>query len=260
MKPWLISALTLVSALAPSLSPLAHAQDAPDMSPALLAIANCEPVAGPGAAPTSALHIAGAQDVDPRELFGPQDTLVIAGGSAQGLAPGQQFFIRRAVDWGTRKSLGALHAVETTGGLHITAVNETTALAAVDFACDGILSSDFLVPYVKPTLTADMTKTDTSGDPDFSAVGHVLGGNHDTYIAGEGDFMIADIGASRGAVPGARYAVYRDMATAGLPLQPIGEAVVVKATPDSSVVRFTLTRDAARSGDLLVLRKPKRDQ
>jgi len=227
---------------------------AQELAPELRSTAICEPVAGAGHAPANALRVTGGQTVEGRALLGNRDTIVVDGGSSKGLAVGQRFFTRRAQDWGVRKSFG-VHAVNTTGVVRITAVNDTTALADVEYACDAIMPSDFLEAYAEPSLPDGAMRNDASGTPDFSTVGRVLYGEYDKSAAGRGDFMVADIGASRGATPGARFAVYRDMHTAGLPLQAIGEAIVVAAKDDTSVVRFTSARAAIEHGDLLVLRK-----
>jgi hypothetical protein len=67
--------------------------------------------------------------------------------------------------------------------------------------------------------------------------------------------MVADIGQSQGATPGARFAIYRDVHRAGLPLAAVGEAIVVSAGSDTSLVRLTQTIDAVQTGDLLIPRK-----
>ncbi len=228
----------------------ARAQD-PDASRAMIAQANCAPAAGGGAVPVGALRLVGGQTLEPRSMFAPGDLLVIGGGSAQGVQLGQQFFVRRARDWGMRKSAG-IHAVNTVGGIRIVAVNSGTAIASIDFACEALMVDDFLVPYVEPVLPPNVMHTDTSGELDFSSPGHILFGDDDRSTAGAGSFMVADIGSGRGATPGARLAVYRDLGVPGLPLEAVGEAIVVFAGPDTSVVRFTLTRDAVITGDLLV--------
>lgn len=236
-----------------SVAPAAWAADIP--APAI-AEANCAPVAGAGSAPSGALRVSGGQSVEPRNVFGPSDTLIIDGGSARGVSVGQRYFVRRAQDWDTRKSAG-VHTVSTAGGLRIVAVNDATALAVVDFVCEAIMTSDFLVPYVEPPVPADWARADVSGELDFSSTAHVLYGKDDRTTSGVGEFMLTDVGTSRGVIPGARFAVYRDMGRPGLPLQPIGEAIVVSSDANASIVRLTATRDAVRIGDLLVARKPK---
>ncbi len=227
---------------------------AQDASPALLAQASCAPVPGGATAPVGVLRVVGGQTQDPRTIFGPHDLLVVGGGSAQGVQLGQRFFVRRAHDAGIQKSTG-VHAVNTVGGIRIVAMNSSTAIASVDFACEALMVDDFLVPYVEPVLPPNAAHTDTSGELDFSAPGHLLFASDDRVTDGVGGFMVADIGANKGAAPGARFAVYRDLGVAGVPLAAVGEAIVVSAGPDTSVVRLTLARDAVASGDLLVPHK-----
>lgn len=227
---------------------------AQDVSRAMLTAASCAPAAGSGAPPAGALRLVGGQKPEPRSIFGPGDLLVVGGGSAQGVQLGQQFFVRRARDWGMRKNIG-VHAVNTVGGIRIIAVNNGAAIASIDFACEALMVDDFLVPYVEPVLPPNVMRTDVSGELDFSSPGHILFGNDDHFTAGAGAFMVADIGVGHGAAPGARFAVYRDLRMPGVPLEPVGEAIVVFAGPDTSIVRFTLARDAVVTGDLLIPHK-----
>jgi hypothetical protein len=67
--------------------------------------------------------------------------------------------------------------------------------------------------------------------------------------------MVTDFGETRGAVPGMRFAIYRNVNVPGLPLAVVGEAIVVFTEPDTSVVRLTRTRDAVYGGDLLIPRR-----
>ena len=80
-------------------------------------------------------------------------------------------------------------------------------------------------------------------------------GEDDHYAVGKGKFMIADV-TEDAIAPGARYAIYRDVHQAGVPLAYVGEAVVVFPGPQASVLRLTLARDAVQGGDLLIPRKP----
>jgi hypothetical protein len=125
----------------------------------------------------------------------------------------------------------------------------------VEFACDGIRLGDYLEPYVEPVLPANLDRADTAGEPDFATPAHVLFGDNERLSGAMGDFMVIDAGLRGGAEPGARFAIYRDVHVAGVPLAPIGEAIVVHADADTSVVRLTISRDVVRSGDLMIPRK-----
>lgn len=235
--------------LAAALAPPCYAQvsASPDFF-----VANCQMVAGPGAPPVHALRVIGGTDAQGRSIFGAHETVVIGGGTAQGLAVGQRYFVRRSMDWDSRKAIGPVHSVDTAGGLHIAGVNDTSAIAVIDFACDGIMPSDFLVPYKEPAVVPPASGV---GKPDFTMIGRVVTGPSDHDMAGAGEFVISDFGASRGAQVGTRFAVYRDMGIEGFPLQAIGEGVATAVEPDTSIVRLLATRDAVYTGDLLVLRR-----
>jgi hypothetical protein len=113
------------------------------------------------------------------------------------------------------------------------------------------------VPYAQATMPPDAAGNDTTGELDFSSPGHILNGDGDRSMGAQGSFMVADVGTARGAVPGARFAVYRDIGASGVPVQAVGEAIVVSAEADTSIVQLTLTRDAIRVGDLLIPRRPR---
>jgi hypothetical protein len=117
-----------------------------------------------------------------------------------------------------------------------------------------MFAGDHLQPYTAIPLVEGIERTDASGDLDFAAARTVLSGESERVSGGAGDFMIADAGTNQGAAPGARFAVYRAVGE-GAPLAAVGEAVVVSAGADTSVVRLTQTRDAVLAGDLLVPRR-----
>ena len=204
--------------------------------------------------PLDALRIIGAQDPTPKTVYGPRDLLIIGAGTGRGIGLGQQFVIRRATVFGSRHSVGP-RAVGTAGGLRIIAANETTSIGLVEFACDSIQQGDYLQPWLEPIFPANLDLANSTGELDFSAPARVLFGDKERVTGAVGDYMVIDAGLSRGAQPGARFAIYRDHHVAGLPLAPVGEAVVMRADADTAVVRLTVTRDAVRTGDLVIPRK-----
>jgi len=214
--------------------------------------AGCAPRAAAALPPVDALRLIGAQDSVARQLFGPGDLVIIGGGRARGVALGQQFFVRRPAQGTSRRGP---RAVTTSGWIRVVAVDDTTAIALVDFACDGLLAGDHLEAYVPPALPLDANRTDTQGELDFSAPGRLLFGDNERTAGATGDFMVTDIGETRGAAPGMRFAIYRDVNAPGLPLAVVGEAIVVFTDAETSVVRLTRTRDAIYGGDLLIPRR-----
>jgi hypothetical protein len=253
---------------------------AQDLPMSIRIAVGCGPQATTAPVPSDAPRIAGAQDTSSRSVYGPRDLVVVDAGASRGVQMGQRFFVRRNVTPHDTAALGppvgatsgwkgfvrrnmtsrggaapGARVVVTSGWMHIVAVNDNVAIAAIDVACDGILKDDYLEPYVEPATPSDADRTDTSGRLDFSAPAHILFGDYGRWIGGAGDLMIADIGQSGGVTPGARFAVYRDMHQAGLPLAAVGEGIVVSVGSDTSLVRLTQTVAAVETGDLLIPRK-----
>jgi hypothetical protein len=249
---------TVVVAVAAALTgfaPSAHAQADPDVLSSAQAAYACALPPLTGAEPVSALRIAGSQDPAARSLFGTRDLLVVNGGTTAGLQLGQRYFTKRQVTYGigTRTPIQAPH---TTGWIRVVAVNDTTAIASVEFACDGMVVGDYLAPFVLPAVPADADRSGTPGAPDFSSpLGHVLFANEARDTGATGDFMLLDRGAREGMAPGMRLALYRDLRVDGVPLTSIGDAVIVSTTDSMSVMRIVAARDAIQTGDYVVQRK-----
>jgi hypothetical protein len=203
--------------------------------------------------PDNALHVIGSQDTMPRELFGPRDLLVIDGGTSAGVQLGQRFFVRRLtpVSGSVRQARGTM----TLGWLRVVAVNASTAIATVDHICGGISSGDYIEPFVAPVVPAGADRDETPGEPDFTSLGRVVGGNEDRETSARGDFILIDRGSQDGVAPGARFAVYRDIGVAGMPLAAVGEAIVITAGTTMALTRITHARDAVLTGDYVAQRK-----
>ncbi|PYR31128.1 MAG: hypothetical protein DMF92_06430 [Acidobacteria bacterium] len=233
-----------------------HAQSPPDsLSPLQIALACAPPPATSSGTPAGKLRVIGAQDSSPRSLFGQSDLLVISGGTEKGMQLGQQFFLRRRSSFGTAAGDRAPRLIRTAGWLRIVAANDVTAIATVEYGCDGILVGDYLEPFVVPVVPAGADRADTSGELDFTSLGRVLAGDEERLGGGTGEYMLIDRGEDQGVSPGARFAVYRDLRVGGLPLSAIGEVTVVSTGPTMAVVRINQARDAVQSGDWVVPRR-----
>jgi hypothetical protein len=245
---------TAIASFLVTVTGAAFAADVPAPNAAIMNAVKCAVGSTSEPAPADAFRILGSQDTVARGLYDKHDLLLINGGTARDLHVDQRFFIRRVAVFGERRVPGP-RAVATAGWLRLVAVNETTAIARVEFACSAIHQGDYLEPYVEPILPPGIDKTDDSGQPDFSAPAHVLFGEDERHSGGVGDFLIIDAGTTRGLESGSRLAVYRQLPIADLPLSPVAETIVVKADADTALIRVTQARDALRADDLLFLRK-----
>jgi len=252
--PWPAQSIPGILILTCLAAPPAAAQtDAPVLSPMETAVACAAPLSTDAPSP-HALRIIGAQDTTVRTLFGPRDLLIIDGGTEAGVRLGQTFFVRRANRFGS-PSDRRWQGIRTLGWIRVVAANAATAIATIDHTCDAMVQWDYLEPFAAPVVPADADRDVSSGDPDFGALGRVLAGIEDRSSAGAGDFVLIDRGTDQGVTPGARFAVYRDIGAARMPLAAIGEAVVLTAGKTMALTRITRSRDAVLSGDYVAPRR-----
>jgi hypothetical protein len=250
-----IATLLVMAALTPL-----HAQTRPDsLTPAQIALA-CAP-APPAEPPAEAPRLLGAQDTLRHTLLAPQDLLIVGSGTQAGLQLGQQFFIRRQPGTYRGRPGGAYMGrasgsmtSTTAGWLRIVALNETTAIAAVEHVCGAIFRDDVLVPFEAPAVPAD-ADDNAGGELDFTSLGRVLAAPENHVSAAPGEYVVIDRGRDHGIEPGARLAIYRDLQSPGMPLAALGEAIVMSSGMSAAVIRITRARDAVLTGDYLVPRK-----
>ena len=247
---WVMTAAVVMAAAAPA----AAQSDVPVLTPVQIALA-CAPPPTIAGEPDHARHIAGAQDTAARTVFGSHDLVVLDGGAKDGLQLGQWFFVRRANRFGMYGP-GRGRGAKTLGWLHVVAINDATAIAQVDHTCGAVIAGDYLEPFIAPAVPTGFDTTETTGDPDFENLGRIVNGSEDRSTFGDGDFALIDRGTEQGVAPGQRFAIYRDLRVAGLPLASVGEAVVVSTSGSVAVARITRVRDAVIEGDYIAPRKP----
>jgi len=252
MKPTALVALPLILASLP-VFPAAAQTGASVLSPIETTVACAAPLTTENPPPNTP-RIIGAQDTTSRLLIGPPDLLVIGGGTGAGLQLGQEFFVRRPNRFGSPADR-RWQGVRTLGWIRIVAVNDSTSIAMIDHACDAMAQGDYLEPFTAPSVPADIDRDTPSGDPDFSAVGRILAAVEDRSTAGAGGLVLIDRGTDQGVQAGARYAIYRDIGSAGVPLAAVGEAVVLSAGRTLALTKITRARDAVFSGDYVAPRR-----
>ena len=249
----LMTFISAATAIVLGATPVSAETDATAMSALEIAMA-CSAPPSLARPPATVPHVIGGQEPVPRTLFGPYDLLVIDSGLGSGLQLGQQFFVRRQNQFGTAYGEHAISA-RTLGWIRIVAVNQTTAVAAVEHICDGIMAMDYLEPFVAPAAPAEAEHDISGGEPDFSALSRVLAGNEDRRAVGIGEMMMIEAAPGSTLTPGTRLAVFRDVRIAAMPLVRVGDAVVVSVGPNVALARVTRALDAVQTGDYLAVRK-----
>lgn len=141
--------------------------------------------------------------------------------------------------------------VKITGWVTVRAVDDINAMVEVDFACDSIEEGDMLEPFTALTLP---TEASAPVAPDFTDRANILFGVDHRLTFGDGDVMSIERGTVHGVLPGARYALYRDLRN-GMPLIHVGEAVVLQTAELTSKVAVIRVSDAIQPGDIAVPRR-----
>ena len=236
----------------------ALAQEQPSLSSAEIATGCAPPVADTQAAHD--LRIIGAQTLSSRSTFDNRDLLIVNAGTEAGVQLGARFYIRRPLQFGSGRLIGAPVEVVTDGWIRIVAANEDTAIASVEYSCGAIFQDDYLEPFTPPDMPEGR---DDAGEPDFDSPARVVSGSsgHDTIVPGE--FIIIDQGSAQDVQPGARFEIYRDTvntgrflsASKGTPLMSVGQAIVVSASGSQARARVLQSREAVRIGDYAVFRR-----
>ena len=241
--PWL--ALTIGTAAIILLSPVVRAAQSRNDLGTETQVA-CAPamILSP---PDQRLQIIGSQDGDDKYYYGPADTLIINGGTADGVQPGQEFFVRRIENQGLGTQ-GEPVILTTIAWIRIVATDERTSVASVTRPCDGIQLGDFLAPFDWPTLPASASD---GGEPDYSDPATVLFGLDGRQLLGAGHYIVISLGSNDRMSVGQRLTVFRNPLGDAGPIAAIGSAVVVRVDTEVATVRLIKTRDAVEVGDLI---------
>jgi hypothetical protein len=197
--------------------------------------------------PPMPLRLTGGQDSFVRRSYMPGDLVTINAGTANGIAVGQEFFVRRPqVSRRERISRDTPATIRTTGWVRVYAVDETMSLATVTHACDTIDVDDYLEPFVLPAVpVADAERAPAQREN----YGRVLMGQDRRRSFGKGDYFLVNRGSDHGVAAGNRFVLYRDKRVGENFLFEIGEAVAVDVKPDSSTLQVLVSLDAIQEGD-----------
>lgn len=204
------------------------------------------------AKPMPRLIIAGPHTPDGRSAM-TDGLLVINRTPGDGLAIGQRYTSQRLrTDPKEFPRPGEGYGdLRISGIVTVRAIDENNALASIDYVCDSIETGDFLEPYVEVPLPGAAS---AHLYPDFSDRANILFGRDNRTAFGNGDVFSIERGKLHGVVPGARYAIYRDLHN-NLPLIYIADVVVMTVEETTSKVVVLSASDVIGVGDVVVPRK-----
>jgi hypothetical protein len=189
-----------------------------------------------------------------RIMFGPGEPLIINAGTAQGIKPGQQYFVRRHVrDAFTPATANFIPiSVHTAGWVTIVDAKDNLAVATVTHACDGVIEGDYLEPYVDPVVPQVSA---VGGAPDFEHPGQIVMADERRQTGYPGLLMLVNRGSDHGVRAGQAMTIYRETYDGHGPIVDVGRATVVSVRPQTALVRIDSTRDAVYIGDLAAIHR-----
>jgi hypothetical protein len=189
-----------------------------------------------------------------RIMFGPGEPLIINAGTAQGIKPGQQYFVRRHVrDAFTPATANFIPiSVHTAGWVTIVDAKDNLAVATVTHACDGVIEGDYLEPYVDPIVPQASA---VGGAPDFEHPGQIVMADERRQTGYPGLLMLVNRGSDHGVRAGQAITIYRETYNGHGPIVDVGRATVVSVRPQTALVRIDSTRDAVYIGDLAAIHR-----
>ena len=224
----------------------------PPPSPRILApvpehdpAAVCAPAKAEGVVPPLGAVTARRRDAKPG-LFAAGDELVIDPGRVNVLNVGDHYVARRRyatplTDAQNRVVMGE----HSSGLLQVIDVDATGATAVVIYACDEIMSGDYLAPFQpEPPVSPD-----PAGVPMFENAMRLLFGDAGQMLGSTNRLLVIGHGRRDGVRAGQRLTVFRRALVGRATPIVLGEAVVVSVRRESATIRIERSTDVIFVGD-----------
>ena len=178
-------------------------------------------------------------------LFAAGDEILIDAGVTNSLRVGQNFVVRRRFETALFFKRGVrVFGEHSSGLLQIVSIDSQTAVAAVVYACDAMMTGDYLVPFV---LDAS-EDTPTPSTVTLENPAHVLFADAGELVGITRRKMVIDRGERQGVRPGQRLTLLRRSKFRGTKPAIVGEAVVLAVRRDSATIRVAWATDVIYFG------------
>jgi hypothetical protein len=180
-----------------------------------------------------------------QRLFGGDEELLIDGGAVTGMRVGQNFIVRRRYPTALLDRKGKVVMGEHSSGLvQIVAVENEVATAIVVYACDEMMSGDYLVRFdAEPPIPPDPI-----GAPEFDTAARILFADAGQSLGATNRMLVIDRGARDGVRPGQRFTLFRRSRFGHTKPVVVGQAVVVTARRESATIRVEQATDVVFFG------------
>jgi hypothetical protein len=176
-------------------------------------------------------------------LYAKDDELFVDGGTANGLAVGQNVVARRA--YRISGDPGGAMGEHTAGLLQIVAAGERASVAVVIYACDEVMRGDRLAPFTPEPVRAP----EPAGTPAYDHAARILFADAGQLIGAPRRLMVIDRGRDTGIRVGQRLTLFRRPRAGATAPSVVGDAVVVALRIDSATIKIERASDVISLGD-----------
>ncbi len=212
--------------------------------------------------------IMGSKESPHADRFSARETLFLRGAD---LTPGNRYSILRQVaDINREDSAPEQRAklasvgdrYEDIGWVTVQSAENGTAIAIFDFACDGAIPGDILVPFQeRPEFTYRRPEPplDSFRFGNAATTGHILGSRDFAGLLGTGLIVYTDFGSNKGAKPGDYLVISRGYRSGDLNKMDRSSEYLPKGAESTAVHKADVPRDAEKLmpnrilGEMLVL-------
>lgn len=211
--------------------------------------------------------IKSAERIDAQDSFSEGDIVYIDGGSNQGVAAGDRFFVLTRIRPlyrlskivtisrpNTGEQIGIIY--HKVGQIKVLCAQEDSAIAEITYACDPIDIGNVLQPF-RPIPVPLVVPPDASNRcdvPNGKPIGRIIYTRDDQIEIGAGWLVFIDLGAADGVYPGQFATIYRDNPTAGMPRLVLGDLGVLTVEETYSTAILTGGWSSVYIGDNVELK------
>ncbi len=202
--------------------------------------------------------ISAAEAMEFQDDFSTGDIVYINGGTAEGVAAGDRFFILgrgRVLDHlVSGVALGRLYYQN--GQLRVLCAQEHTSIAEITSACDPVSIGNLLQPYqpIPVPLVFPPEPVTRCDVPNGMPTGAIIYTKDDDLSVGEHTMVMVDLGSADGLYPGQFATVFRDNSVEGMPRLVMGEIGIMTVEEHHSTAKITRGWGPIHAGDRIEMR------
>lgn len=211
------------------------------------------------AAEDQGFTILGSEETRARMTFADRDIVYVNKGAAAGVRAGDVYSIHRPGTKVMHPKTGKLFGtrIDNIGRLRVILVQERSATAVIEAACQEVQVGDYLKPNepINVPLAVRRDPADRMTPPSGKADGYVVEIGLGGVAAATGNMLTIDMGSAAGVAPGNLLVAYR-LTHPGDASQRyvLGEVAVVAVREKSATAKVVYSTDIIEAGDRVELR------